>query len=212
MVSKWMFLICGSWSQAHFKIPIIWFWKVNLFEKISNMSKFMTIVIYIWLCTIMESIFSKCQYTHFEQIGLSFGYTDEKVDLGIYLNTYTSWPFSTTRQWWNSGETVVPSFGNVIDHGTAVRQLFHPWTMMEQRWDSCSIIGQWWNSGEAIVSSLGEDGTAVRQLLHHWAMMEQRWDRCSIIGQWWNSGETAVPSSGNDGTAVRQLFRHQTWR
>ena len=31
----------------------------------------------------------KCQYVHFAHIRLSFGCTDEKIDLGICLHTYT---------------------------------------------------------------------------------------------------------------------------
>jgi len=30
----------------------------------------------------------KCQYAHFAHIRLSFGCTDEKIDFGIYLDTY----------------------------------------------------------------------------------------------------------------------------
>ena len=110
----------------------------------------------------------KCQYAHFAHIGLSFGCTDEKMDLGIYLDTYTCWPFSIIRQWWNSRNTAVPSLDT---DGTAHKLLFHHWTLMEQRKNCCSIIGHWWNSAKNAVPSLGNDGTAEKRLFHHQTCM-----------------------------------------
>ena len=141
-----------------------WYFGKSTFLKISEIS---AVHVYKYLYMLIYSrkikVF-KCQCAHFAHIGLSFGCTDEKMDLGIYLDTYTCWPLSITRQWWNSGNTAVPSLDN---DGTAGIRLFHHWTMMEQRKNCCSIIGQWWNSGKTAAPSLDNDGTAEKRLFHY---------------------------------------------
>ena len=46
----------------------------------------------------------KCQYVHFAHIRLSFGCTDEKIDLGICLHTYTRFSccFNSKLKSWNA--------------------------------------------------------------------------------------------------------------
>ena len=61
----------------------------SIFTKISEMSaNYGYEYLYMLIYSRKVEIF-KCPYTHFAHIHLSFGCTDEKMDLGIYLDTST---------------------------------------------------------------------------------------------------------------------------
>ena len=58
------------------------------FFKQDDVSKFQTLNLEKCMIYSREIEIFKCQYTHFAHIHLSFGCTDEKMDLSIYVDTY----------------------------------------------------------------------------------------------------------------------------
>ena len=60
------------------------------FFKKDDVSKFQTLHLGKCMMYSRKIEVFKCQYAHFAHIHLSFGCTDEKMDLGIYLDTYRS--------------------------------------------------------------------------------------------------------------------------
>ena len=96
---------------------------------------------------------------------------------------------SITRQWWNSGETAVPSPDKTISkssqQGASVSQL--PAALRRPQKNTPLDFGS------MHLVDLG-DGTVENQLFHHQTMLEQREVSCSITRQCWNSGKPAVPS------------------